>query len=767
VTVVLTGPLLLALVACLAPLLVRYARAAAAAVLATVPLALFLYLASLVPDVAAGPLRASVPWVPSLGVAFAARLDGLSLLFALLITGIGTLIVLYAGAYLKGHPQLGRFYLTLLLFMAAMLGLVLADDLLYLFVCWELTSITSYLLIGFNHESPTARRAALQALLVTGVGGLVMLAGFLLLGGAGGTWQVGALVADPDLARHPVALWALVLIAFGAFTKSAQWPWHFWLPGAMEAPTPVSAYLHSATMVKAGVYLLARVHPLFADLPLWHALVGGVGALTMVWAAWLTVTQTDLKRILAYSTVSALGTLVLLLGLGDAETALAAGIFILAHALYKGALFMVAGTIDHETGTRDVRQLGGLRAALPWTAAGGVVAAVSMAGVLPTFGFVSKEILYEGLLHVPQVGVPALAATVLSSALFVAVALRTGVAPFFIGRPRDLPKAHPHEAPIGMWIGPMALGVLGLALGVGSAFVAPTFLLPIAAAINGAPVEASVALWHGFTPVLGLSVLTLALGVGLFMARTPLLALKRPSWQWLTWAHAYGRGLWLLDATSARVTRTLQHGRLAGYLRVVLVVTIAAVVAALWRAAPAWRPAVVTMPHGVEVFAVLVALVASVATMFARSSLHAVLALGITGYSVALTFVLFGAPDLAMTQFLIESLSVILFVFVFFHLPDYSPLERRRGRLRDLILAGAFGLVVTGLVLVALSNRVDSALAPYFIANAKPLGHGGNIVNVILVDFRGIDTFGEITVLAAAGIGVFALLRGRRERGRT
>jgi multicomponent Na+:H+ antiporter subunit A len=764
---VLWGPLALALVACLAPLLVRHARAGAVPVLAAAPFALFLLLASLVPDVAAAPLRMAMPWVPSLGVSLSARLDGLSLLFGLLITGIGTLIVVYAGAYLKGHPQLGRFYLTLLLFMAAMLGLVLADDLLYLFVCWELTSITSYLLIGFKHESATARRAALQALLVTGLGGLVMLAGFLLLGGAAGTWEIGAVVAADDLVRHPVAGWALALIAFGAFTKSAQWPWHFWLPGAMEAPTPVSAYLHSATMVKAGVYLLARVHPLFADLPLWHGLVGGVGAVTMVWAAWLTVTQTDLKRILAYSTVSALGTLVLLLGLGDADTALAAGIFILAHALYKGALFMVAGTIDHETGTRDVTRLGGLGTVLPWTAAGGLLAAVSMAGVLPTFGFVSKEILYEGLLHLPQIGAPALAITVVSSALFVAVALRTGVAPFFIGASRDLPVAHPHEAPVGMWIGPLVLGVLGLGMGLGSAWLGSRVLLPIGSAINGAPVDASIYLWHGFTPVLGLSVLTLALGVGLFALRTPLLGLARPSWQRVTWAHAYTQALQLLDHVSDRLTRTLQHGRLAGYLRVVLVVTIVAVAAALWRAAPAWRPSVVTTPHGVEVFVVLVALVASVATIFARSSLHAVLALGVTGYSVALTFVLFGAPDLAMTQFLIESLSVILFVFVFFHLPDYRSLEHRPGRLRDLMLAAVFGLVVTGLVLVALSNRVDSSLAPYFIANAKPLGHGSNIVNVILVDFRGIDTFGEITVLAAAGMGVFALLRGARERGRT
>ena len=558
--VVLLSPLLLALVACLAPFLIRHARAVAVPALASVPLGLAVFFASHAPQVANGPLRASVPWVPSLGVAFSARLDGLSLLFALLITGIGALVVLYAGAYLKGHPQLGRFYVTLLLFMAAMLGLVLADDLLYLFVCWELTSITSYLLIGFNHESLVARRAALQALLVTSVGGLVMLAGFLLLGSSGGSWEIGALVARKALADHPVAPWALVLIAFGAFTKSAQWPFHFWLPGAMEAPTPVSAYLHSATMVKAGVYLLARVHPFFSEMPLWHALVGGVGALTMVWAAWLTVTQTDLKRILAYSTVSALGTLVMLLGIGDADTALAAGVFILAHALYKGALFMVAGTLDHETGTRDVRQLGGLRGMLPWTTAGGVLAAVSMAGMLPTFGFVAKESLYEALLHVPQFGVPALAIAVLSSALFVAVALRTGVAPFFAGRSDNLPMPHPHEAPMAMWVGPIVLGVLGLALGLGGAALAPVFLVPIGTAINGAPVEASFALWHGLTPVFGLSLVTLALGGTLFTIRAPLLALARPSWQHLTWAAAYGRALVLLDVASTRITRTLQHG---------------------------------------------------------------------------------------------------------------------------------------------------------------------------------------------------------------
>jgi multicomponent Na+:H+ antiporter subunit A len=764
VTLVLISPLLIALAACIAPPLTRRAPAAASWVLAALPFGLAVYCAWLIPQVSVEPLRAAVPWVPSLGIELAARLDGLSLLFALLITGIGSTIVVYAGAYLKGHPQLGRFLLTLLLFMAAMLGLVLADDLLYLFVCWELTSITSFLLIGFKHESATARAAAFQALLVTGTGGLVMLAGLLLLGGVAGTWQISAIVADSALATHALAPAALVLIAFGAFTKSAQFPFHFWLPGAMEAPTPVSAYLHSATMVKAGVYLLARVHPLFGDLLLWHVLVGGVGAVTMVWAAWVTVTQTDLKRILAYSTVSALGTLVFLLGFGDQETALAAAVFILGHALYKGTLFMVTGTIDHETGTRDVRQLGGLGRALPWTAGAGVLAAVSMAGVLPAFGFVAKEVVYEALLHLPQVGVPALVLTFGASALFVSVALRTGVAPFFVGESRDLPHAHPHEAPLGMLVGPVALASLGLVLGLGVAIVGPGFIAAIASAIYGSRVDAHLTLWHGFTPVLGLSGLTLTLGLGLFAIRDRLMGLSRFGRRRLTWVWVYGASLTLLDRVAGRVTRTLQHGLLAGYLRVIMGTTVGLLVIGLWRAAPAWWPATITTPRFYEVFAVLVALVAAAATAKARSSMQAVLTLGLTGYSVAYTFILFGAPDLAMTQFLIESLSLILFVFVFYHLPEFRGDESIRGRLRDALVAGALGITVTALVLVAMANRTESALAPYFNANAKPLAHGANVVNVILVDFRGIDTFGEITVLAAAGIGVFALLRGGRER---
>jgi multicomponent Na+:H+ antiporter subunit A len=484
----------------------------------------------------------------------------------------------------------------------------------------------------------------------------------------------------------------------------------------------------------------------------------------MVWAAWLTVTQVDLKRILAYSTVSALGTLVFLLGLGGPRTALAVAVFILGHALYKGTLFMVAGTIDHETGTRDVRQLGGLARVLPWTAAAGGFAAISMAGLMPTFGFVAKEVLYEALLYVPQIGVPALTLTVAASALFVAVALRTGVAPFFVGNTSGLPNAHPHEAPLGMRVGPVALATLGLGLGLSSALIGPAFFAPVASAIYGSDVEGTLLLWHGFTPVLGLSVLTVALGVGLFVARGPLMGLTRFSRRRLAWAWWYGATLRLLDVVALRVTCTLQHGLLAGYLRVIMGTVTILLIAGLARAMPAWWPQTITSPRFFEVFAVLVALVAAGATARARSSMQAVLTLGITGYAVALTFVLFGAPDLAMTQFLIESLSLILFVFVFYHLPDFGRGEPLRGRLRDAVVAGSLGVTVTALVLVAMANRTESALAPYFNANAKPLAQGGNVVNVILVDFRGIDTFGEITVLAAAGIGVYALLRGGREQ---
>jgi multicomponent Na+:H+ antiporter subunit A len=445
-----------------APFLYRVARAKASWTIAALPLGLFTFFASLAGRIAAGqPVTVSYAWVPTLDVNLSFRLDGLSLLFSLLITGIGALIVIYAGGYLAAHHHLGRFYAYLALFMASMLGLVLADNVITLFVFWELTSLSSYLLIGFDHEREAARSAALQALLVTGVGGLAMLAGLLLLGRAAGSLELSNVLGAGEAIRaHPLYLAILLLILAGAFTKSAQFPFHFWLPSAMEAPTPVSAYLHSATMVKAGVYLLARLSPVLGGTEAWIAIVTLTGAATMLVGAAKALLETDLKRILAYSTVSVLGMLTLLLGIGTPRAIEAAMVYLLAHALYKGALFLVAGAVDHETGTREATRLGGLRRAMPITAVAAAAAAVSMVGLPPLFGFIAKELLYEATWGAPDLALVITGVTVLSNTLLMAVAVVVGIQPF-AGQAVSTPKK-PHEAPWTLWLGPALLGGLGL-----------------------------------------------------------------------------------------------------------------------------------------------------------------------------------------------------------------------------------------------------------------------------------------------------------------
>lgn len=743
----------------------RVLRGAAGLVLAGVPLGVTLYFASQLPRVAAGTAALeSYAWVPSLGVSLAFALDGLSLLFAFLICGIGFLIVIYAGGYLAGHPRLGRFYTLLFFFMGSMLGLVLADNLVALFIFWELTSISSYLLIGFDHQKAESRASALQALLITGGGGLLLLAGMILLSMAGGTQEISVLLERGDQIRaHPLYAPIFLLMLAGAVTKSAQFPFHFWLPGAMAAPTPVSAYLHSATMVKAGVYLLARFHPALGGTELWTTVLPLFGGVTMLVGGVLAVCQTDLKRILAYSTVSALGTLVFLLGLGTTEALKAAVVFLLAHALYKGALFMVAGALDHETGTRDVEKMGGLRRAMPITAAIAVLAAVSLAGFGPVFSFIGKEMLFEAVLHSPERGVLPVVMATLSGALFAAVAAIVALRPFF-GAVRETPKS-PHEAPPSLWLGPGVLAVLGLLLGIVPGGVAAGLISPAAAAVIGVDAPVKLALWHGFNAALALSAASVILGLIIYLGSA---SLRRalPRWEssfdygparWYRW------GLAALSGTARVQTQFLQHGYLRFYLMAILMATIGLVGYTLLSRSQLQGSFDFHTARFHEVVIAGLILAAALAAVFTDSRLTAIASLGVVGNGVALIYMIFGAPDLAMTQILIETLTVILFVLAFYHLPRFINMTPAPARMRDAVISIAFGALMTALVLVTTGVQFHPPISRYFAENSVPLAFGRNVVNVILVDFRGIDTLGEITVLAVAGIGVYALLKLRPE----
>jgi len=753
-------------VALVAPTVTRHRHNAAGWLIALLPLALTLYFVAQLPRLARGEvLTFAAPWVAELGLAFSLRADGLGVLFALLISGIGTLIVIYAGGYLHGNPFLGRFYAWLLVFMASMLGVALADNLIVLFVFWELTSLSSYILIGFEHESASARAAALQAMLVTGAGGLAMLAGLLLLGQVSGSLELSALLTQGDALRaSPLYPAALLLVLLGAFSKSAQFPFHFWLPNAMQAPTPVSAYLHSATMVKAGVYLLARLNPALGGTDLWLYAVGGIGAATMLLGGYLALTQTDLKRLLAYSTVSALGTLTMLIGLGTSLALKAMVVFVLAHALYKGALFLIAGAVDHATGTRDVTQLGGLARAMPITASAAVLAALAMAGVPPLFGFIAKELIYEVGLELGVWWISAIVASALFT-VFIASTIALGV---FFGQTRHTPK-HAHEAPSSLWLGPVVLAGLSLLIGSAPELVSAILIAPTVAAISGKPVAVKLALWHGVTPALLLSLATVLVGIGLFFARDALRRLLAPL-RWSGAEQTYALALDGLNALARGQTRVLQNGYLRRYLMTIVLATVGLTGAVLLNQ-PIWNQ-LSNLPWETiwqdarfyELGLAVLIVLATIAAVVSPSRLGAVAALGVVGYSISLIFLAFGAPDLAMTQFTIESLSVLLFVLVFYHLPRFTRLSTSRARVRDAVIAALAGGLMTLFVLLAVGVQFQPSISDYFLENALPLAHGRNVVNVILVDFRGLDTLGEITVLGIAALGAYALLKLRREK---
>ncbi|MFW5332584.1 monovalent cation/H+ antiporter subunit A [Hydrogenophaga sp. ZJX-1] len=749
----------------------RLLTACAAGAVTATSLALLL---SHAPAVMSGvEVRNAWAWVPEIGLTLTFRLDGLSLLFAGLILFIGLLIVLYAHFYLSPKDSPGKFYSEMMLFMAAMLGVALSDNLLLLVVFWELTSLSSFLLIGFWSHRADARAGARQALAVTGGGGLAMLGGFVLLGQIAGTYELSEMLGRVAMIQaDPLFVPALLLILLGAFTKSAQFPFHFWLPDAMAAPTPVSAYLHSATMVKAGVFLLMRMYPVLAGSGWFEVLVTATGLATVLFAAFIALFKHDLKGLLAYSTVSHLGLIVFLVGLGSPLAAVAAVFHVLNHATFKASLFMIAGIVDHETHSRDMRQLGGLWKLMPWTATLSMVAAASMAGVPLTNGFLSKEMFFtEAVVGTSGVWAWVIPALVTLAGVFsVAYSLRFVHDTYFNGELGDVPNTHPHEPPLGMKLPAMLLVTMCIVVGLLPAITFGPLVHVAATALVGQPLpEYHLAIWHGFNLPLLMSAIALAAGIGLYFFLAIGKRMHRiESEAWF--GPATGRQIFdgLIDglfALAGRISIRLETGSLQRYL--VWLMGAAVVVAASQLVGQGIgagsRELLPASPLAIAVWLLLVA--TCLALVFThRQRFQSVVLVGVVGLVTSLTFVSLSAPDLALTQLSVEVVSTVLLLMGLALLPQHSPRESTAlRRTRDGVLALAGGAGVAWVAWVLLTRNHDS-ISWYFLEKSLPVGGGTNVVNVILVDFRGYDTFGEITVLGIAAIGVLALMDGMRTR---
>ena len=760
----------------LAALLPTHARNTAATLSALVALAAMVQVALMFPELQAGQvLREEWVWLPNVGLNFIIRVDGFAWMFAMLVTGIGMLVALYARYYMSKDDPVPRFFSFFLAFMGAMLGVVLSGNLVQLVFFWELTSLFSFLLIGYWHHRKDARRGARMALTVTGAGGLALLGGVLLLGHIAGSYELDVVLAAGDRIRaHPLYLPMLLLVLLGALTKSAQFPFHFWLPRAMAAPTPVSAYLHSATMVKAGVFLLARLWPALAGTDAWFWILGTAGVITLVMGSYKAIFQNDLKGLLAYSTVSQLGLIAVLLSLNSPMAAVAGVFHIINHATFKASLFMTAGIIDHETGTRDIRRLSGLIHVMPITGTLAIVASAAMAGVPLLNGFLSKEMFFAETVHLSSVGwvEVALPLLALSASIFAMVySLRFTASVFFGKLSKNLPR-EPHEPVRWMRI-PIELLVL-MCLLVGmlpGTVIGPVLDLAAGPVVGGQLPEYSLALWHGINAPLIMSLIAMAGGRTLYLLlRKPQEAdriRKVPFLGRLDGERMFNWTMALVQQSARRFQRVAYTRRLQAQMFMLILACIIVVTAALAVSGLSWgdRPG---LPLTAD-FALLWLLGAACAIGAAAQAkfhrLAALILMGGAGLATCLTFVWFSAPDLALTQLSVEVVTTIVFLLALRWLPKREPrndgldLRARVRRLRDLILAIVVGSGMAVLSYALMTRQTPQSISPFFLERALPEGGGTNVVNVMLVDFRAFDTMGEIVVLAAVGLTVYALLR--------
>lgn len=717
-------------------------------------------------------------WLPQIGIDFSFRLDALSLIFSLLITGIGTLIYIYAYYYLNPKNSLSKLYALLMLFMAAMLGISLSNNLIILLVFWELTSISSFLLVGYWSNYDAAQRGARMALTITGMGGLAMLGGFILIGQIAGTYQIDQLTMMASTIQNSgLFVPALLLILLGAFTKSAQFPFHFWLPNAMAAPTPVSAYLHSATMVKAGIFLVARLLPIFVGSALFHNLVTTIGLLTLCMAAFFAIFKEDLKGLLAYSTISHLGLIMCLLGIGSPLAVAAAVFHIINHATFKAALFMLAGIIDHESGTRDLRKLSGLWQLLPFTATLTMITAASMAGVPLTNGFISKEMFFTELLANLSGGYVVLAAIVatLAGLFAVAYSVRLVHGVFFDGDVgRDVPNKNAHEPPIGMRIPAIILATLCILVGIIPALLVENIVnAGTRASTQIASFEGvHLAIWHGFNLPLLMSAIALIGGVIFYFAlakggriREIDLDPHLGRFQGKLLFEDFLKNLLLI---SRKIKKKTETGSLQNYLLWILALSIAVV------ATPLINQNLTTgtreLTHAPFTAIVLWLLLFSACWMmlwFHHERIKAVLISGAIGLVVTMIFITLSAPDLALTQITVDVVTTVLLLMSLSLLPQLTPYESSQTRRwRDAVIAIGGGIGI-GWITWLIMTRDHNSISWFFVQQSIPLGGGSNIVNVILVDFRGFDTFGEIAVLGIAAIGALCMMDGMRAHGTT